>query len=263
MAMNNSHDSINLVRLLKRLEDPEIPAPALVRAENVKYAKSLAKRIYGSDTNPYEQRLSAIEHRLDGSSIASSYRRKAPSIRSYTSAINPITIPVDKAISNGSALSPKIEVLASPTSTIAPPKDDPAALVSQMLLPSEELKAPISSSASLFAGATQPTTKASSISPEFLTASRQTQEEISHKLAEMAAQLRKNAQHFSAALEDDKEALAEADSKLNQNLDVMQKERGRLGVYSAKSSGTTWMVIASILVVCIAWVVMFFVIRLT
>ncbi|KAG9056373.1 hypothetical protein FS842_010889 [Serendipita sp. 407] len=193
-----------------------------------------------------------------------SYRRKAPSVRSYTSIISPIFTSAEKRDSNGSAIG---DVLASPTSPTmppeAPPEEDPAALVSQMLLPSEEMKSTITPSMSLFSGATQPAAKASSISPEFLTASRQTQDEISKKLADMAAQLRMNAQHFSAALEDDKEALAEADSKLNQNLTVMQKERGRLGVYSGKSSSTTWMVIASILVVCIAWVVMFFVIRLT
>lgn len=36
----NSRDSINLVRLLKRLENPETPAPALVRAEVAIYLRS-------------------------------------------------------------------------------------------------------------------------------------------------------------------------------------------------------------------------------
>ncbi|KIM33997.1 hypothetical protein M408DRAFT_325542 [Serendipita vermifera MAFF 305830] len=250
----NSRDSINLVRLLKRLENPETPAPALVRAENVKYARTLAKRVYGSDTNPYEQRLNAVEHRLDASSIASSYRRKAPSVRSYTSMIEPLVIPPEKA-NEPSPLSP-----GEPSPTTRLNEEDPASLVSQMLLPSEELSPTVATTTSLLPA---PSEKVSAISPEFLTASRQTQDEISQRLAEMAVQLRRNVQHFSAALEDDKEAIAETDSKLDANYTVMQKERGRLSTYSKTSRSTTWLVVLSLLVVGIAWVVMFFVIRLT
>jgi SNARE protein 1 len=143
--------------------------------------------------------------------------------------------------------------------------EDVPSLVSQMLLPSEEVTSgPAVSTTLLPASSSQPSpAKTSSITPDFLTTSRQTQEEISQRLAEMAVQLRRNAQHFATALEDDKDALAEADSKLDTNLTVLQKERGRLGTYSSKSRGTTWLVILSILVVLIAWIVMFFVIRLT
>ncbi len=139
-------------------------------------------------------------------------------------------------------------------------EEDPAALVSQMLLPSEELSPTVATALSLLPPTSE---KHSKISPEFLTASRQTQDETSQRLAEMAAQLRRNAQQFSAALEADKEAIAEADSKLDANYNVMHKERGRLSTYSRTSRGTTWLVFLSLGVVGVAWVIMFFVIRIT
>jgi hypothetical protein len=143
--------------------------------------------------------------------------------------------------------------------------EDVTSLVSQMLLPSEEVTSRPAVSTTLLPPSSSQSSpaKASSITPDFLTTSRQTQEEISQRLADMAVQLRRNAQHFATALEDDKDALAEADSKLDTNLTVLQKERGRLGTYSSKSRGTTWIVFLSIIVVMIAWTVMFFVIRMT
>jgi len=91
-----------------------------------------------------------------------------------------------------------------------------------MLLPSEELSPTVAATTSLLPPTSETSLeKLSTISPEFLTASRQTQDEISQRLVEMAAQLRRNAQQFSAALDDDKEALAEADGKLDTNYTVM------------------------------------------
>jgi SNARE protein 1 len=140
----------------------------------------------------------------------------------------------------------------------SPTTEDPASLISQMLLPTEELPPPVATASTVLSP-----TKISAISPEFLTASRQTQDEVTQRLAEMAAQLRRNAQHFSQALDDDKEAMSMVDSKLDTNLTVMQKTRGRLGTYSSTSRGTTWLVVLSLLTVGVAWMVMFFVIRLT
>jgi Membrane fusion protein Use1 len=172
--------------------------------------------------------------------------------------VEPLVIPTDKG-TEPTAISPGDSILISQAN-----EDDPAALVSQMLLPSEELSPTVVATTSLLPPTSETSSeKPSTISPEFLTASRQTQDEISQRLAEMAVQLRRNAQQFSAALEDDKEALAEADSKLDKNYTVMQKERGRLSTYSAKSRSTTWIVVLSISVGGIAWIVMFFLIRVT
>lgn len=82
-------------------------------------------------------------------------------------------------------------------------------------------------------------------------------------MAEMATQLKKNAQFFGKALEDDKEAMEQADAVLEKNMDTMQKERNRLGTYSGKSRSTTWLVFLSVAVVGVAWVLMFFLIRIT
>jgi len=82
-------------------------------------------------------------------------------------------------------------------------------------------------------------------------------------MADMATQLKKNAQYFGKALEDDKEAMAHAEALLEKNMTTMQKERGRLGTYSGKSRSTTWLVFLSVAVVGIAWVLMFFIIRIT
>ncbi len=82
-------------------------------------------------------------------------------------------------------------------------------------------------------------------------------------MAEMATQLRKNAQFFGKALEDDKEAMEQADASLEKNMNTMQKERNRLGTYSGKSRSTTWLVFLSVAVVGVAWVLMFFLIRIT
>jgi len=171
--------------------------------------------------------------------------------------VEPLVIPAEKN-SEPTMISTE-ETSPAPTTS----EEDPAALVSQMLLPSEQLSPVTATTSSLPLTQGVSPEKPSTISPEFLTASRQTQDDISQRLAEMASQLRRNAQQFSVALEDDKEALAEADSKLDTNYTIMQKERGRLSTYSAKSRGTTWLVVLSIAVVGIAWIIMFFVIRVT
>jgi len=82
-------------------------------------------------------------------------------------------------------------------------------------------------------------------------------------MAEMATQLKKNAQFFGKALEDDKEAMERAEAIIEKNLTTMQKERGRLGTYSGKSRSTTWLVFLSVAVVGVSWVLMFFLIRIT
>ena len=79
----------------------------------------------------------------------------------------------------------------------------------------------------------------------------------------MATQMKKNAQFFGKALEDDKGAMAQAEAFLEKNMATMQKERGRLGTYSGKSRKTTWLVLLSVVVVGVAWVLMFFLVRIT
>jgi len=97
----------------------------------------------------------------------------------------------------------------------------------------------------------------------FLSSSLKTHEELSDELARMAAQLRRNAEHFSVTLDKDKGLVVAAEEVLLKNADNMTKERDKLDKHSSKSFSTTWFTIGAILVVCITWVWMFFIIRLT
>ncbi|KAI9450306.1 hypothetical protein BJY52DRAFT_1303286 [Lactarius psammicola] len=89
------------------------------------------------------------------------------------------------------------------------------------------------------------------------------QEELTAQLAQMAGQLRRNAEHFSGALVADQGVLRAAEEKVGANLDVMKRERVRLRDHRGKALGTTCLTISSVLVVAIAFLVMFFVIRFT
>jgi hypothetical protein len=106
-------------------------------------------------------------------------------------------------------------------------------------------------------------TRARDIAPAFLTDSKALQDEMAAQLADMAAQLRRNAVHFRDSLVEDNAVLRDAQEKLEYNAVTMEKEQGRLKVHSSKSRGTTWLVIAIVVTVSVLWAVMFVVIRLT
>lgn len=89
------------------------------------------------------------------------------------------------------------------------------------------------------------------------------QEELSAQLAQMAGQLRRNAEHFSTALAADQAVLRGAEEKIGANYDVMKRERVRLRDHRGKSLGTTCLTITSVLVVAFAFLVMFFLLRFT
>lgn len=86
---------------------------------------------------------------------------------------------------------------------------------------------------------------------------------MSEQLANMAAQLKRNAIHFATSLEKDKAVVLEAQEKVERNYDVMTKERVRLRDHRSKSWGTTWLVILSLVVALVGFMLTFFVIRLT
>jgi hypothetical protein len=89
------------------------------------------------------------------------------------------------------------------------------------------------------------------------------QEELSVQLAQMAGQLRRNAERFSKALAVDQAVLHDAEEKMGTNYEVMKRERVRLRDHRGKSIGTTCLTITSVLVVTVAFVVMLFVLRFT
>ncbi|KAF8273256.1 hypothetical protein EI94DRAFT_1295223 [Lactarius quietus] len=89
------------------------------------------------------------------------------------------------------------------------------------------------------------------------------QEELAGQLAQMAGQLRRNAEHFYGALVADQAVLRAADEKVGANLDAMKLEHVRLRDHHGKALGTTSPMISSVLVVAIAFLLMFFAIRFT
>ncbi len=99
--------------------------------------------------------------------------------------------------------------------------------------------------------------------PALLQYSTALQEELAMQLVQMAGQLRRNAEHFSGALAADHGVLRVAEEKVGANLDVMKRERVRLRDHRDKALGTTCLTISSVVVVAIAFLVMFFVIQFT
>jgi hypothetical protein len=99
--------------------------------------------------------------------------------------------------------------------------------------------------------------------PTALQSERSIQDSLSGELLRMAGILKTNSIAFADALERDRKILEEAGEKLQGNLTLMTRTRGKLGEYSRKARGMGWFTLGSVAVVCISWVFMFILIRLT
>ncbi|PWN92697.1 hypothetical protein FA10DRAFT_2997 [Acaromyces ingoldii] len=99
--------------------------------------------------------------------------------------------------------------------------------------------------------------------PTALQSDRSLQDSLSGELLRMAGTLKANSLRFADALERDRKIVEEAGSKLEVNLTLMTRTRGKLGEYSKKARGMGWLTLGSVAVVCISWVIMFVVIKLT
>ncbi|KAJ9475913.1 hypothetical protein PHBOTO_006000 [Pseudozyma hubeiensis] len=106
-----------------------------------------------------------------------------------------------------------------------------------------------------------PTT--TSASETILQSDRATHEALSSELLRMATVLKSNSLAFADSLERDRLLLEKAGTDLGQNLDLMTRTRGRLGVYSKKARSMGWFTLSAILVVIVSWMLMFLLIRLT
>lgn len=111
------------------------------------------------------------------------------------------------------------------------------------------------------APSTAPTT--TSASETILQSDRATHEALSSELLRMASVLKSNSVAFADSLERDRLLLEKAGTDLGQNLDLMTRTRGRLGVYSKKARSMGWFTLSAILVVVVSWMIMFLLIRLT
>jgi len=98
---------------------------------------------------------------------------------------------------------------------------------------------------------------------DFLSSTVETQDELSAQLSDMAKHLKANALHFAGSLEKDKAVMESAESQLEKNVDKMSRTRTQLKTVSSKGRGTTWLVLASVVGVIIAFMVMVMLIRIT
>ncbi len=148
------------------------------------------------------------------------------------------------------------------TPTAENPSSSPkASTISQL-----SVRPPIDPTASLLPASTPSTSEKATLpagTPAFLQNSASLQEEMSEQLAQMAAQLKRNAMHFANSLEKDKAVVQDAQEKMERNFDVMTKERVRLRDHRSKSWGTTWLVILSMVIAAVGFVATFFIIRIT
>ncbi|QRV94082.1 Use1 domain-containing protein [Ceratobasidium sp. AG-Ba] len=99
--------------------------------------------------------------------------------------------------------------------------------------------------------------------PAFMHTSLKTQEDLSEQLAQMAAQLKRNAQSFAAQLHEDNALVQLAHDQLEGVHTRVKTERTTLRDFRGKSGYTTCMVMGAVAVVMVSWVMMFFLIKVT
>ncbi|KAF5348155.1 hypothetical protein D9756_010771 [Leucocoprinus leucothites] len=138
------------------------------------------------------------------------------------------------------------------SSTLSPPPHSSTLLspVSSLLpaTPTHDIPHSISSSTAL------PTSNATK--RKHLQTTNSLHEDLSNQLAQMATQLKRNAQHFSDSLEKDKAVVEETQEKLEGNFATMVKERFRLRDFRVKSRKSTCLVMGIVLMVIMLFVIM-------
>ncbi|TFK53780.1 hypothetical protein OE88DRAFT_1733653 [Heliocybe sulcata] len=285
-AEQSRHDRINLVRLVKKLDQSvkhdfeernvqdversgqrELYVKAQGTMQKVKYAQRLLRnpeveselqlqRMYEDFRSTLERLQSVVERTLKvleprpihpEPMLPTLPKPKTTPQYPTNTAENPAETPAE------APRSPDEAIESLPTSDL-------------LLSPSDTLpRMPEQSRASLIPSPlpqpTMPGLPTSSTVP--LQSSNLLQEELSAQLAQMASQLKANAVHFSSTLAKDEALVQDAQEKLETNYDEMKRERVRVRDFRGKSGGTTWLVVCSVIVVLISFVVMVFIIRWT
>ncbi|KAI5476589.1 vesicle transport protein, Use1 family protein [Pseudohyphozyma bogoriensis] len=156
---------------------------------------------------------------------------------------------------------PSIPVLP-PASPLLPPTPSPAN-ARAALLPSEPastLRSRPSAPSRTDSSSPPPPSTSTSTLMEHHTA---LQSSLISSLTSMSTQLKTNSLTLSENLAKDKEVMEKAQEKLGGNLEGMKKTGKGLREYSGKQRGGTCMMIGIVGVVAVAWVVMFFFIKVT
>ncbi|KAF8490386.1 hypothetical protein F5888DRAFT_1900627 [Russula emetica] len=269
------HDRVNLVRLVRRLDKSinksdwgyEKSMTLWLRAEGMlqqlKYARKLLSNVASyNDSQPstkLRQRLTDIHGLLDklDSFMLSVNERVIPEPPRAEPILPTLPLPPP---STRRVTPSVVQRLASPSDVTSEEESvrlplehtlDEGGAVSSILLPPRIPAPPLASAAD------------AAPAQGLLQHGTALQEELSAQLAQMAGQLRRNAEHFSTALAADQAVLRSAEEKIGANYDVMKRERVRLRDHRGKSLGTTCLTITSVLVVTVAFLVMFFLLRFT
>ncbi|KZT63735.1 hypothetical protein DAEQUDRAFT_733503 [Daedalea quercina L-15889] len=275
------HDRINLARLVRRLEktiaaenwDAEQLPPRATwiktqqTLQKLKYARKLLDNVelHESDQGAfrrYEELRETLAHLHNV--VAEVDERVAPPPTRPVPILP--TLPLPKPTRPAPVPSIRIsEEHVGAQGTISGDENGPNTARELLLSPSDTNtlldSAPVS--ATLLPADPPSATPSTKAAPAFLQNSSALQEELSAQLAQMATQLKRNAQHFSESLEKDKALVQETQGKLERNHDVMSKERVRVRDHHSKSWGTTWLVMLSLMVAVVGFVLTFFIIRLT
>ncbi|KAG7446531.1 uncharacterized protein BT62DRAFT_931967 [Guyanagaster necrorhizus] len=270
-----THDEINLVRLIRRLEKSTLDASwsndgddvwlkALGTLQTVKYARKLLKNV---ELNDYDPTLKNVRRYNE-------LRMTLDRIDTFGKDVEKRVTPMPK---RPEPLLPHLPIPEAPQSLEPSPPDTVTSLPkgdehvtspmplpatdSLLLSPSDPPSTTISPLPTLLPASA--TSKATGASPHFLQNTNALHNELSEQLAQMATQLQRNALHFSDSLSADKILVEEAQQKIESNLDVMKKERLRLRDHRGKSGSTTCLVVMSVIVVTILFIFMVMLIRLT
>lgn len=89
------------------------------------------------------------------------------------------------------------------------------------------------------------------------------QNSLMSSLTSLSSQLKQSSLAFGENLEKDKAVMENAQGKLETNYDGMKKTSGKLGTVKKKTRGTTCWTLGVVAVVGVAWVMMFFLIKVT
>ncbi|KAK0225577.1 hypothetical protein IW262DRAFT_1356830 [Armillaria fumosa] len=270
---HSTHDEINLVRLIRRLEkstlDPiwsndgdDVWLKALGTLQTVKYARKLLKNVELNDYDPISKnvrRYNELRMTLDRIDTFAKdvEKRVAPVPRRPEPLLPHIPIPevpqspkhsppgTMTPLPEGDELVPLPMPLPTTDSLLLSPSDPPSTTISPLptLLPASA------------------TSKATGVS--VLQNTNALHNELSEQLAQMATQLKRNALHFSDSLAADKAIVEEAQQKIESNFSFMRKERVRLRDFRGKSGSTTCLVVMAVVVVTVLFIFMVMLIRLT
>ncbi|KAJ3568784.1 hypothetical protein NP233_g5492 [Leucocoprinus birnbaumii] len=285
-----THDEVNLLRLVRRLEksiasekdwddvastqQEKAWLQALGTLQKVKHGRKLLRNLEDHDSQPSPKKArqrSDLKTKLDRVDLFMTEVRKPDSSAALSELEAEAADRVEGAVSSPEhthqeplRLRNQIEggsseALSSSTLSPPPPSATVLSSVSSLLpaTPTATSAFPISSSTAISTSSSA----SNATKRKHLQTTNALHEELSNQLAEMAAQLKRNAQHFANSLEEEKPLVEMTSEKLEENFGTMLKERIRLRDFRLKSKGSTWMVIGIVIAVLLLFVVMVGVIR--